>query len=162
MRSLDLRSSSVQSFLVFPLLVLASEAVRRRTLPKPDRRFLPLLAWGALQFWLCGRYRNRLGGGGPGFDRPPQRLVTAGPYALVRNPMYLAHLVFVAGLALTLHSPLALVLLGERWHRFALRVNRDEVRLERLFGDRYRAYRAAVPRWIPAASGASSRYTTES
>ncbi|HLQ61809.1 MAG TPA: isoprenylcysteine carboxylmethyltransferase family protein [Candidatus Acidoferrales bacterium] len=163
------RSSSAQTFVVFPALVLAAEALRRGAFPRLDGRFLPLLAGGYLQYRLCGDYRGRRGGGGPGFDRPPERLVTTGPYALTRNPMYLGHLLFTAGLALCLHSPLAWCLLLERWARFSRRVSRDEARLERLFGARYRAYRAAVPRWIPAVSGgapsqpgASSRYTTES
>jgi len=34
-----------------------------------------LLAWGYIQYRVCGAYRRRHGGGGPGMDRKPQCLV---------------------------------------------------------------------------------------
>jgi len=142
-------SSSNQTFFIWPALLLGAEAVRRRKRPRLDPRFLPLLAWGYIQYRLCGDYRTRLGGGGPGFAKPPERLVTTGPYVLTRNPMYLGHLVFAAGLALSLRSPLGWLLLLERWRHFSNQVKKDEERLERLFGAGYQAYRSLVPRWLP-------------
>lgn len=82
-------------------------------------------------------------------ERAPDLLVTSGPYALCRNPMYLGHLIFTVGLALTLHSPMAAALTVERARRFWRRVRIDEERLEHIFGDQYRAYRHRVKRWIP-------------
>jgi protein-S-isoprenylcysteine O-methyltransferase Ste14 len=82
-------------------------------------------------------------------ERPPDRLVTSGPYALTRNPMYLGHLIFTLGLALTFRSPLGVVLMVERARRFSRRVRIDEERLERIFADEYRAYRHRVKRWVP-------------
>ncbi len=144
-----LRSSPRQTFLVLPAALLACEVLRRRRRPPVDARFLPLLAWGYLQYRLCGGYRRRLGGGGPGLRKPPERLVTTGPYALTRNPMYLGHLIFTAGLALSLRSPLGSLLLLERWLRLSRHVEADEARLDKIFGAEYRAYRRAVPRWLP-------------
>ena len=46
---------------------------------------LPLMVWGYLQYRLAGRYRLRLGGGGPGMETPPERLVTSGPFAFCRK-----------------------------------------------------------------------------
>jgi hypothetical protein len=111
---------------------------------------LPLLAWGYLQYRLTGRYRLRLGGGGPGMETPPVRLVTSGPFALCRNPMYLGHLIFLAGLALVLRSWLgAAVAVGTAvWLQF--RVRRDERRLGERFGEPYLQYCSRVKRWIPA------------
>ena len=107
------------------------------------------MLWGYLQYRLCGLYRMRHGGGGPGFDTPPEQLVTSGPYALTRNPMYLGHLIFLAGLSLTLRSLLstALTLATALW--FHARVLRDERRLVARFGEPYRDYATRVKRWIP-------------
>lgn len=41
---------------------------------------IPLMLWGYLQFRLTGKYRNRNGGGGPGLDIPPERLVQTSIY----------------------------------------------------------------------------------
>ena len=65
-------------------------------------------------------------------DTPPERLVTSGPFARCRNPMYLGHLIFLAGLALQ------------------FRVRRDERRLAERFGEPYMQYCSRVKRWIPA------------
>ncbi|HSV21703.1 MAG TPA: methyltransferase [Xanthobacteraceae bacterium] len=41
-------------------------------------------------------------------DAMPQRIIATGPYRYTRNPMYLGHIIFMAGLVLTfrrgLHS----------------------------------------------------------
>lgn len=112
--------------------------------------FSPLIVWGYLQYRLIGRYRLRQGGGGPGMQTPPERLVTSGPYAYCRNPMYLGHIIFLTGVALTLRSELAalIAVAGAVWFHF--RVRRDEQRLAERFGAPYREYTARVKRWIPA------------
>jgi protein-S-isoprenylcysteine O-methyltransferase Ste14 len=139
----------VQTFILSPLAVLGFEFVWRGG----EIRFMPLgvliLAWGHLQYRLVGRYRLRLGGGGPGMAAPPRRLVMQGPYACCRNPMYLGHLIFMFGLALTFSSVFALLLLALRALWFQYRVVGDEARLAAQFGADYRAYRARVKRWIP-------------
>jgi protein-S-isoprenylcysteine O-methyltransferase Ste14 len=99
--TVSLSSTSTRTFLVLPAVALAEAAVVRR---RPRLRWLPLLHWGYLQYRLGGRYRSARTGGGPGMGTPPERLVTTGVYALTRNPMYLGHLVFLTGLALTTRS----------------------------------------------------------
>ena len=110
---------------------------------------MPLLAWGYLQYRLVGNYRTRLGGGGPGVSVPPERIVEQGPYRWVRNPMYLGPLLFFAGIAATLHSWIALVVLAFHVAWFDRRVREDERHLAELFGDPYRDYCRRVKRWIP-------------
>lgn len=156
-----LKSTSNRTFAVYPVCVVAFElALHRATHGTWGARAtfatygmvpwgIVLLAWGYLQYRLVGRYRLRLGGGGPGTAVPPQRIVAQGPYRFVRNPMYLGHLIFMLGLALTFRSWLGLALFAFHVVWFQRRVLDDEARLLSLFGDPYRAYMAQVKRWIP-------------
>ena len=127
--------------------MIAFELVQRRRL-RVDARWLPLLAAGYALYRGAGEYRARQAAGPPGFERPPDRLLTDGPYAFTRNPMYLGHLVFMTGLVLATRSRLAVLLALRQYVRFSERVAIDERRLERIFGDEYREYVARVPRWI--------------
>ena len=147
---MTLGGTSFRTFVLSPLLVVAFELWLNHGRLRLEPWALPLLAWGYLQYRLAGRYRLRLGGGGPGMDNPPERLVTSGPFALCRNPMYLGHLIFLAGLALSLHSwaAAALALATAGWFQF--RVRRDERRLAERFGEPYMQYCSRVKRWIPA------------
>jgi protein-S-isoprenylcysteine O-methyltransferase Ste14 len=139
----------VQTFVLSPLAVIGFELAWR------GGEFIfvpwgaPLLIWGYLQYRLVGRYRLRLGGGGPGMAAPPQRIVAQGPYGYTRNPMYLGHLIFMLGLALTFWSVFALLLFALRAAWFQYRVMKDEARLKAQFGADYETYRARVKRWIP-------------
>lgn len=144
-----LTRTPVQTFILCPLAVIVVELVLHGGKPVLAPWGGLLLAWGYLQYRLVGRYRMRLGGGGPGMQAPPQQIVAEGPYRFVRNPMYLGHLIFLAGLALTFWSVFALLLLAARAVWFHRRVLEDEARLEALFGAPYNAYRARVKRWIP-------------
>jgi protein-S-isoprenylcysteine O-methyltransferase Ste14 len=141
--------SSTRTFVLVPLVVLAWELLIRHSAPHFEPWFLSLMMWGYLQYKLVGRYRIRLGGGGPGMKTMPQHLVTGGPYAYTRNPMYLGHLIFLAGLALTLRSELAAVIALASAVFFHVRVRRDEKRLRDSFGEPYAQYCARVKRWIP-------------
>jgi hypothetical protein len=144
-----LGSTSFRTFLLYPVLVLAWELALNRGRLRLEPWFLPLLAWGYLQYRLVGNYRIRRGGGGPGMDTPPERLVTGGPFAFCRNPMYLGHIIFLAGLALALQSWLAAALAAGTAVWFQFRVRRDERRLEERFGEPYREYLGRVKRWVP-------------
>ena len=138
--------SSTRTFILFPLAVLAFEYFRGFDIVW---WCAPLLVCGFLQYYLVGRYRKRIGGGGPGMKIPPQRLVMTGPYAWCRNPMYLGHFVFMLGLALMFQSLFALALLAVTIVILQRHVARDEARLRELFGAEYEAYAMRVRRWIP-------------
>lgn len=141
------RSTSFRTFLLYPLLVVAWEWVLHDGHLRIQPWYLPLLAWGYLQYRLIGNYRLRRGGGGPGMSPPPDRLVTSGPYGWCRNPMYLGHLIFLAGLTLTLQSWLAAAMTVASAVWFHRRVRRDERRLRERFGQAYDDYCARVRRW---------------
>lgn len=144
-----LASTSNRTFVVWPLVLVAVEAALQAGIPRVHPLALPLLAWGYLQYRWVGVYRARLGGGGPGISVPPDRIVEAGPYRWVRNPMYLGHLVFLAGLALALGSWPGAALFAFHVAWFERRVREDEERLAARFGGAYREYCRRVKRWIP-------------
>ncbi len=144
-----LGSTPKRTFVVFPVCIAAIEAILQGGRPHLEPWGLALLAWGFLQYYLVGRYRIRLGRGGPGSAVPPDRLVTEGPYRHTRNPMYLGHLIFMLGLAITFRSWLAFALLLFHIVWFHRRVLDDEERLKRLFGADYERYMQRVKRWIP-------------
>jgi len=145
------KSTPNRTFVIFPLSVLTFEAARRGGMPPIAPWGAIFLLWGYLQYRLVGRDRRARGGGGPGIETPPDRIVTGGAYRYLRNPMYLGHLIFMLGLAITFSSSLALALLVFHAGWFHLRVLRDEERLESRFGESYRVYKARVKRWIPGA-----------
>ena len=144
-----LRSTSFRTFVLCPVIVVSWELILNHGRLRLEPWFLPLLAWGYLQFWLIGKYRIRRGGGGPGMDTPPERLVTTGPFAYSRNPMYLGHVIFLLGLTLSLRSVLAALITVANAVWFHFRVQRDEKRLRERFGQPYLDYTARVRRWIP-------------
>jgi protein-S-isoprenylcysteine O-methyltransferase Ste14 len=143
------RSTPHRTFVVYPLTVLVLKVLASRGNPRFRWRFAPLLAWGYLQYRLCGEYRRARAGGGWGMQTLPDQMVTTGPYAYTRNPMYLGHLIFLFGLGLFVRSKLVLIFAAGIAYWFNQRVAEDERRLETLWGTPYRAYRASVPRWLP-------------
>ena len=104
---------------------------------------LALLAWTLALF-------AKVGGGTLAPWDPTRRLVVAGPYRHVRNPMISGVLAVLLGESAVFASlPLLL------WFAAVLAVNAvyfplvEEPGLRRRFGAEYDRYRANVPRWIP-------------
>jgi protein-S-isoprenylcysteine O-methyltransferase Ste14 len=111
---------------------------------------LTLIAAGlALWIWTV-RLLARIGRGTLAPWDPTRRLVVAGPYRYVRNPMISAVLCVVLGEAALFGSPALLVWFGAF---FAINcvgfLVYEEPGLVRRFGDEYREYRRNVPRWLP-------------
>ena len=144
-----LARTPVVTFILIPLVVLACELILRGGVLALDPWGVPLLVLGYAQYRLVGTFRTGHGGGGPGIGNPPTRIVTEGPYGLTRNPMYLAHIVFMLGLAVTLRSLVALAILVLRAIWFHRRVVADEARLAARFGAEYTDYTRRVKRWVP-------------
>ena len=147
----------VQTFILCPLVVSAFELAWHLAWhlawlggkPIIAPWGLMLMAWGYAQYHLVGRYRHPRAGGSAGMETPPDRILAQGPYRYTRNPMYLGHLIFLTGLAITLWSWFGLIVLAARAAWLHRRVLQDEGRLKNIFGAEYVAYRGRVKRWIP-------------
>ena len=80
-------------------------------------------------------------------------LATAGPYSVVRNPLYVGNLLGALGFGFAVHMPLLALALALAFALFyPAVVAQEEARLAQIFGERYREYCARVPRWIPDCS----------
>jgi protein-S-isoprenylcysteine O-methyltransferase Ste14 len=90
------------------------------------------------------------GVGTPAPVAPTRELVVGGLYRYVRNPMYLAVLAAIVGQALVLGRLVLLAYAAVVAAAFVTFVRwYEEPTLAWQFGDRYQAYRAAVPGWWP-------------
>jgi protein-S-isoprenylcysteine O-methyltransferase Ste14 len=82
-------------------------------------------------------------------NHPVSALVTSGPYRFSRNPMYVGLSGFVAGLALLANAAWVAAMLVPVWIAMnRLVIAREEVYLERKFGEDYRAFRKRTRRWL--------------
>src|SRR5882672_10005690 len=96
--------------------------------------------WGVYHIGAISRTRSeRLG-----------PLVASGPFARLRNPLYVGNIALWVGFALTARlvwlAPVILALLALEYHAI---VRWEEMLLESRLGQAYRDYAARVPRWIP-------------
>jgi protein-S-isoprenylcysteine O-methyltransferase Ste14 len=111
-----------------------------------------VVAGAALAAWCVATFA-RVGRGTPAPFDPPRRLVVAGPYRWMRNPMYAGAVVALLGAALFYGSWLlaayAVLFLGVS-HGFVRLY--EEPTLQRLFGGAYEEYRREVDRWLPMRS----------
>ena len=103
---------------------------------------LAFSAWGVLTFRGAGTEVQP--------SSPTNKaLVTHGPYALTRNPMYVGMVTITLGVALLVGAPLlfAAPVLLFLLDNFVI-IPFEEAKMERQFGDAFRAYKARVRRWI--------------
>lgn len=80
----------------------------------------------------------------------PKRLVSAGTFRTLRNPIYAGAALLLLGIALYRQSPsftLVAVVFGVAIDAYVRRV--EEPRLELRYGQEYTEYMRLVPRWIP-------------
>jgi protein-S-isoprenylcysteine O-methyltransferase Ste14 len=108
-----------------------------------------VLAVAAIAFALWGQRVMRAAGTNIRPDLPTTAIVSDGPFAFTRNPLYLTLLVLYAAIGVAAASPPFLVGLVPFFVvlRFGV-VAREERYLEAKFGDVYRGYKARVRRWI--------------
>jgi len=105
---------------------------------------------GALAYLHCVWLFMQRGKGTPALFDPPRKLVQRGLYRWVRNPMYLAAPLILAGEACFLLSlPIAIygVVLASIFQLIV--VLHEESDLSFRFGAMYDDYRREVPRWFP-------------
>ena len=111
---------------------------------------VPVIAAGTALYLWCAWNFAAVGRGTPGPWDAPTRVVAAGPYRWVRNPIYIAALLVVLGEAWLFMSPRLLAyaaVMAVVLHLFV--VGYEERTLGRRFGGSYPEYRRTVPRWIP-------------
>jgi protein-S-isoprenylcysteine O-methyltransferase Ste14 len=77
-----------------------------------------------------------------------RRLVTSGPYALVRHPLYLGEAIAIAGLTLQFMSPWTLIVFGLQCACQIARMSSEERILTSVFPE-YRNYMAHTARLLP-------------
>jgi protein-S-isoprenylcysteine O-methyltransferase Ste14 len=109
-----------------------------------------VVALGFALFAWCVSLFARVGQGTLAPWDPTRRLVAAGPYRHVRNPMISSVLTMLSGEAMLFRSwPLV------AWAAFFFLLNHayfmlsEEPGLEARLGEPYRTYKANVPRWLP-------------
>ncbi len=81
---------------------------------------------------------------------PPKSVVRVGLYRFVRSPMYVGVLLCLLGLAISYGSPLVgcyFIFIGVIFHLNLVYI--EEPRLAKQFGEKWKQYAAAVPRWLP-------------
>jgi protein-S-isoprenylcysteine O-methyltransferase Ste14 len=124
-----------------------------------DRRFLPeslaifwlgwLFAAAGLLFTVWARRHLAANWSADVTLKADHELITSGPYALVRHPIYTGLLLGFVGSALARgewRGIVAVLLVGlAMWRKLRI----EERGMRQLFGERYRAYEQQVPALIP-------------
>ncbi len=113
----------------------------------------PLIAVGMLiRAWAAGHLRRN------------QQLATSGPYAHLRDPLYLGRLFLLVGLGILANSPYTYALFGVAMIVFFLnymprKLRKESKRLEGYFGQQYVEYRTQVRSLVPRLSPYPKRST---
>lgn len=85
-----------------------------------------------------------------GILRKTRELTTTGPYALVRNPLYIGSFMIMAGFCTIIDDPENIwIVLGPLAGLYILQILHEERTLAKLYGDRWDAYAGSVPRLLP-------------
>lgn len=126
---------------------------RLRPMPLPGSRSLHrtagaglVLAGVGLNLWALAERRRR--SAGPFALEEPEELVTSGPYAISRHPMYVGWWLIQLGAGTVAGSSWVLATLPAELlveHRYILG---EEATLAELFGQSYAEYAERVPRYL--------------
>ncbi len=143
-------------FIGFVLIFLPAQLLAWSGITRPQTIGIPqvtgtaiVLLGGSIALWCVFTFAL-IGKGTPAPFDPPRRLVTRGPYRVVRNPMYIGAALALGGATVFFES---IVLLGFTvlfllvTHMFV--VVYEERVLRRMFGEEYEGYVRQVGRWWP-------------
>lgn len=116
----------------------------------------PLLRWCGAPIMAAGALLHHWGTRHLGANltlsistRPDHQLVTSGPFAWVRHPLYVAGAVESLGVVLLLANVAVALPALAFWCLVARRTSKEDAILQATFGEDYRAYCARVPAWLP-------------
>jgi protein-S-isoprenylcysteine O-methyltransferase Ste14 len=99
------------------------------------------MAWSIFEFWRAEANIRP--------DRAATTLITSGPFAIWRNPIYMADAMLLAGLAqVTLNIWFVPAAALFAMAVYTLAILPEEAHLEARFGDAYRDYIAHSRRWF--------------
>jgi protein-S-isoprenylcysteine O-methyltransferase Ste14 len=126
--------------------IVAGLLLRARTRARLPKSLVPA-GWAALAVGVgLNAWAVKARGGGDLED--PDRLVTTGPYAFTRNPMYVGWTLLHLGAALAARAPWVLA----SWPFVVALVHPAVLREERMlaarFGDEESSYEQRVPRYL--------------
>jgi len=144
----DLRDRlfTLRSYTPIPFLILGL-VFGAPTIVSICAGFLVALLGESIRFWGVGHasYETRVTG-----EVGASRLVVSGPFAYVRNPLYVGNILLYTGFGV-MAAQLWLVVLTLAWFifQYIMIVSREEEFLAGKFGRDYENFRANVPRFIP-------------
>lgn len=108
-----------------------------------------------LRFYVLGRVPE--GTSGQNLSIQASTLNTTGPYAYVRNPLYVGNLGIVLGLCCIAHHPwVYVVTLVFFFGEYFFIIRAEESFLRSKFGAAFDEFVATVPRWVPRLTPAKS------
>lgn len=107
---------------------------------------LPIAAGATLHGWALNVFARS--GTTPEPEGRPSTLVRTGPYALSRNPMYLAGTPILVGVGMLMGAAAPMLVLPLYWLGASRWVAREETRLSERFGAEWSSYAGAVRRWL--------------
>jgi protein-S-isoprenylcysteine O-methyltransferase Ste14 len=146
------RLKKVRFLLVYPLvagLFVAAYTTEERLLAGIGLAVLGLM----LRFWANGYVGHMKVNWTQKWRNDPKigRLITAGPYAYVRHPLYLGTFLLGAGICVIVgHVWLSLVALLFFLVVYRRKMAQEEALIRDELGTAYVIYHASVPQWLPA------------
>jgi len=140
------RRGWLAAVVILPALVVASFSQPLFCEGEPGDMGFDLLGWLLLGGGVFMRLWATLYIGG----RKSISMVTEGPYAMCRHPLYLGSFLIILALACFMASPvvLAATIIVGLFYAFVI-VPSEERHAESCFGEAYCAYAAVTPRFVP-------------
>lgn len=160
----DLRQESLSSrFSYIAPLMLAGVLLGVHHIPVPllGERFVSRSPWwfavaaaftaAGLLFTVWARRHLGTNWSGTVTIKVAHQLITTGPYAIVRHPIYAGLLLAIAGSAIAIGEWRAVLAVAFALVSFLLKLRLEERWMQQQFGETYRSYCQRVPALIPFA-----------
>lgn len=105
-----------------------------------------ILIGALIRLWGTKHIGRRM----PWMKKKGKKLIKTGPYAIMRNPLYIGNIIIATGLSILSELiwivPIIILYLFILYHLVALY---EEKKLLKRWGTEYSTYLSEVPRWIP-------------